>query len=469
MDGAILVGCNLSPNFVLEISKDSSRFVSTRFHRFSTTLIARSVFGLRCMAVHLLLWAAGTSMAAAQALPGAEFLCTQPDSTPPVIQCPPPQDLILGPSCQRLLPDYRNLANATDDCPVPPTISQSPSPGTLMSGPGTWTMSMTATDGSGNTSNCTFVLHRRDTTRPHLSCPPSTLAFTTWSQCRVPLSWPQPNVSDNCGGYFLTSNHVPGDTFDLGFHWIRYWIRDVAGNRDSCQFARILKAPELDSAISAQPTIACEGEPITLQALPWMTGYHWSSGEIDSTITVNQGGWYWVDITAPSNCMARDSFWLTTWPLPQPAISVANGLACTDSFSTYQWLLNGSPIPGATGPCTEILADGNYAVIVSDSQGCTDTSATELLLAREPDRVQRFSISPNPASDHIVLRMDAPAMDGVTAVLLDINGRTLRHWDIPSGESQASWKLEGLAAGAYWLWVDSNTEARAVKLILLRN
>ena len=419
------------------------------------------------MVVHLLLWSAGIIVASAQANPEPEFLCTQPDSTPPLIQCPPSQNLILGAGCQALLPDYRNLANATDDCPIPPTITQSPSPSTLMSGPGQWTMSMTATDGSGNTALCTFTLQRRDTTRPHLSCPQSTLVFTTWSQCRVPLYWPQPSVSDNCGGYFLTSNHAQGDTFDLGFHWIRYWIRDVAGNRDSCQFARILKAPELDSAISAQPTIACEGDPITLRATPFMAGYHWSCGEIDSVITVNHGGWFWVDITAPNHCMARDSFWLNTLPLPQPTITTVAGMACTDSFSTYQWLLNGSPIQGATSPCTEIFSDGDYAVIVSDSQGCTDTSATQFLLWAQPGIVPGFALIPNPAAHDVLFRMDTPANELLHVTLLDINGKPLRRWEIAPGASTAAWHLDGLAAGAYWVVLKSEAGSRAIKLMVL--
>lgn len=416
----------------------------------------------------VLLWATGMSMAWGQAASGPEFLCSQPDTTPPVITCPPAQELILGPGCQATLPDYRGWATAMDDCPILPTITQSPLPGTLMSGPGPWNMSMLATDGAGNTRNCAFALQRRDTTRPQLLCPPSALEFTTWSQCRIPLYWPLPTVSDNCGGYFLTYNHVPGDTFSLGFHWIIYWIRDASGNRDSCQFARIVKAPRLDSAITALPALVCEGEPVTLRTLPGMAGYHWSSGGLDSLVTVSHSGWYWVDLTAPNQCIARDSFWLSTLPLPQPQVTFSGGLACTDSFAAYQWLLNGNPIPGGTGPCAAVLSDGDYAVIVTDSLGCTDTSATQFLLAKEPGWVPGFSIYPNPATDRIVLRREAPEMEVVQVSLLDLNGRPLRHWEMALGTNEAAWELGGLAAGAYCLVVGSNQGRRAVRLIVLR-
>jgi hypothetical protein len=50
--------------------------------------------------------------------------------------------------------------------------------------------------------------------------------------------------------------------------------------------------------------------------------------------------------------------------------------------STYQWLLNGSPIAGSTGINCSITQGGNYSVLVTNSiLGCTDTSNVKIISA----------------------------------------------------------------------------------------
>lgn len=50
--------------------------------------------------------------------------------------------------------------------------------------------------------------------------------------------------------------------------------------------------------------------------------------------------------------------------------------------SSYQWLLNGTPIAGATGITCSISQGGNYAVLVTNSTlGCTDTSNVKVITA----------------------------------------------------------------------------------------
>jgi hypothetical protein len=50
--------------------------------------------------------------------------------------------------------------------------------------------------------------------------------------------------------------------------------------------------------------------------------------------------------------------------------------------STYQWLLNGSPIVGSIGTNCSITSGGNYSVLVTNSTlGCTDTSNVKVISA----------------------------------------------------------------------------------------
>ena len=57
---------------------------------------------------------------------------------------------------------------------------------------------------------------------------------------------------------------------------------------------------------------------------------------------------------------------------PSPACGSA--LLDTQPFAAYQWMRNGSIIPGATGQAYSALVNGTYGVAVVDAQGCHGTS-----------------------------------------------------------------------------------------------
>jgi type VI secretion system secreted protein VgrG len=50
-------------------------------------------------------------------------------------------------------------------------------------------------------------------------------------------------------------------------------------------------------------------------------------------------------------------------------------LAASEGYVTYQWLFNGSPIPGAATSTLAATVSGNYSVRVTDANGCAGISA----------------------------------------------------------------------------------------------
>src|SRR5690606_6249719 len=62
--------------------------------------------------------------------------------------------------------DFTALATVTDNCDATPSITQSPAAGTIFDGT-PQTVTLTATDASGNTATCTFtILAAADTENP---------------------------------------------------------------------------------------------------------------------------------------------------------------------------------------------------------------------------------------------------------------------------------------------------------------
>ncbi|NQX96347.1 MAG: HYR domain-containing protein [Flavobacteriales bacterium] len=76
------------------------------------------------------------------------------DNTNPTITCPGNQTETVTALCNFTLPDYTGLVAATDNCNPSPIVTQSPIAGTVITANATITM--TADDGNGNTSTCTF-------------------------------------------------------------------------------------------------------------------------------------------------------------------------------------------------------------------------------------------------------------------------------------------------------------------------
>jgi PKD repeat protein len=128
----------------------------------------------------------------------------------------------------------------------------------------------------------------------------------------------------------------------------------------------------------------CEGELNTLEVTPFdpALSYTWSTGASGQMISVYTAGLYSVTATdLTSGCSAAAS--ATINPLPD-LCSVPVGCydACDSTkvcalpgLGTYQWNLNGNPIPGANDPCYIFLEDGVYSLTITTPQGCTDTSA----------------------------------------------------------------------------------------------
>ena len=96
--------------------------------------------------------------------------CT--DAAPPTITCPADQNKNLDGSCIYTIEDFTGLAtNVTDDCTMNPTVTQSPASGGSITMAGTTQVTLTATDGAGNMTNCTFDLIVADDVSPTVTCP----------------------------------------------------------------------------------------------------------------------------------------------------------------------------------------------------------------------------------------------------------------------------------------------------------
>ena len=167
---------------------------------------------------------------------------TLEDNTPPTITCPADQVLFADTGCEVLVPDYRDAAtedNCTADDLI--TVTQVLAPGTALTVDGRLnTITLTADDGNGNTTACTFNVTVEDNTPPTVSCPPTQEVFADENCETVVQDYTAlATTADNCSASPVLSqlSPLPGTTVDtLGDQLVTIRSTDAAGNTTDCQF-----------------------------------------------------------------------------------------------------------------------------------------------------------------------------------------------------------------------------------------
>ena len=162
------------------------------------------------------------------------FTVNKLDVTPPSVSCPPvTPTLSLNASCNVGLPSYIGVSNPTDNCSGVLSVVQSPAGGTVLSGVGTTSVTLTATDASGNSQSCSFMVNRVDITNPTITCPANVTVNPNAGACSATgVSLGMPITADNCM-VASVSNDAPG-TYFSGFTNVTWTVVDVSGNARTC-------------------------------------------------------------------------------------------------------------------------------------------------------------------------------------------------------------------------------------------
>lgn len=159
------------------------------------------------------------------------------DGTPPTITsgCPTNQNVNADASCGFSLTDFTGSITVTDNCNTSASvvITQSPVAGTVLP-LGTTTVTLTATDLTGNATSCTFDVTVTDVTPPTITCPANI------TSCDPVVTYIAPIGTDNCSGSVTAQTDVTGlssgSTFPIGTTTLTYTVTDGAGLTTSCSF-----------------------------------------------------------------------------------------------------------------------------------------------------------------------------------------------------------------------------------------
>ncbi|MCB0643983.1 MAG: hypothetical protein KDC44_20185, partial [Phaeodactylibacter sp.] len=183
------------------------------------------------------------------------------DTTAPLIECPADQTGSFNADCAFEVPDYTGLVTAGDDCELLPEIVQSPAPGTLITA--STTVTITATDGCGNSSDCDFQLTLSDDQAPTLTCLSDQVGVID-ADCafEIPDYSTQLVFEDNCDPNPLFVQSPIAGTFITETTTVTITLTDASGNSNvDCSFEITLPnaAPVL-SELPADKTVECASQ-----------------------------------------------------------------------------------------------------------------------------------------------------------------------------------------------------------------
>src|SRR5207249_2126064 len=114
---------------------------------------------------------------------------------------------------------------------------------------GTTTVTSTARDSSGNSSQCTFTVTVNDTQPPQITCPANLTVNTAPGVCASNVTFAV-SATDNCAVASISSSPASGFAFPLGTTTVTSTARDSSGNASTCTFTVTVNDTQ-------PPTITC--------------------------------------------------------------------------------------------------------------------------------------------------------------------------------------------------------------------
>jgi hypothetical protein len=200
-----------------------------------------------------------------------------------------------------------------------------------------------------------------------------------------------------------------------------YILTAMLGGCSARDTVHVTLYPNINNNFTTSSSVACGNDNLTVTYAGTASGtatYNWNFDS--ATVATGSGaGPYqinWINFgqknitlnVSENGCTAAPvSDTITVYPKPSPSFSISGLTLTTNTYASYQWLLNGQPISGENTQSITADMNGNYQVIVTDSNGCTDTSAIRTITnvgIQELTAQDMIRIYPNPNNGTFIVQ-----------------------------------------------------------------
>ncbi len=155
-----------------------------------------------------------------------------------------------------------------------------------------------------------------------------------------------------------------------------------------------------------------------------------------------------------------------------PEITVDEALLTSSPGESYQWLLNGLLIEGATNQTYTVEANGDYSVVVDAGNGCVvESEAVTIFVTSVVDTgIRSLSLSPNPGTGLVNLRAKLSRQGEMNVQVFDQTGRFVDAKAIGgvSGHIHQPLDFSHLSEGIYLVKVNLGEYFEMHRLVIVR-
>ena len=227
------------------------------------------------------------------------------------------------------------------------------------------------------------------------------------------------------------------------------------------------------------PVSFCSGQSVALTShspdkLQWYKNSIPINGATDSVYTATASGIYSVLATNTFGCGVASSSTLTVSANepPKPPINWTSTyyFSTTSGYVHYDWFLNGVAIAGIDSNNYKPSQTGIYKVIVTDNNGCKNTSDNYNLVALAVADITigdaKLRYYPNPSQTFLNIDVSNPYYNKLVAEIYDLNGRLMQKQLLNQAHNQLP--VHRLSSGLYQLVIYNNHERVTVKVMVIK-
>lgn len=164
---------------------------------------------------------------------------------------------------------------------------------------------------------------------------------------------------------------------------------------------------------------------------------------------------------------------INTSTLTAPTISINGNVLTSTAATGNQWMLNGTPIVGATSQTFTATVSGNYTVQVS-SGSCTLTSNEINFIATAVPNVDPaeigLAVTPNPAKGgQFNVRFETRSRADLDVALMNTSGQAVYREGVPgfTGKFNKTLTPSHIAAGVYYLRIMHDNKMYIKKVVVV--
>ncbi len=309
------------------------------------------------------------------------------------------------------------------------------------------------------------------------TCNGNNVTFTDLTT-NSPTSWSwsfTPNTVSYSGGTSSTSQHPIVQFTAAGSYTVALTATNpnTSNTKTKTAYINVGSTVIPTAVISSNDTNICSGSnaafTISISNGGSSPSYQWrvnnsnvSTASTFSSSTLSDNDSVYCTVTSNAACASpalviSNKIKMNVNPLPVvPAITQAgNTLTCSVTENAYQWYQDITAISGANSKTFNIAANGNYAVEVTNTEGCKSKSSlfnavfTGLVL---PEFMHSFVLYPNPSSDKVYIDFETTAKQ-LTISVYDVAGKKISGDLIQClpGKNTYQVKTDLLSRGTYLL------------------